>query len=281
MQVRYAACLTSRCALMFEAASWVRAWWAEFAGAAATDIALSVEQRTEMVVQPTWLVVLAWASLFVVLASTAVVAVDQFVLGYRQPARIMEMVWPATALYLGPVAVLTYRKWGRPQSRRWLDRYGDPPKASRHAPTTIQTYHCATHCTLGVIVATPITYGVGFEIFGSTLWPEVIGDYMGAVAIGVAFRYSAEAHAGGRRAWVAIRKFLRSDLLTVSVFEFALVGWLALIHLHVFHETLRPNSPVFWFIIQVGLVIGFFAAWPPTMLLIRRGVKTDLLGTPQ
>lgn len=231
--------------------------------------------------QPTWLVMLAWASLFVVLASTAVVAVDQFVLGYRQPVKIMEMVWPATALYLGPAAVLTYIKWGRTQSRRWLDRHGNPPRASRHAPTTIQTYHCATHCTLGVIIATPITYGVGLEIFGSTLWPEVVGDYVGAVVIGVAFRYSAEAHAGGRRAWAAMRRFFRSDLLTVSVFELALLGWLALMHFRVFHETLRPSSPVFWLIIQVGLIIGFFAAWPPTLLLIRRGVKTELLGTPQ
>ncbi|KAB1904935.1 DUF4396 domain-containing protein [Micromonospora sp. AMSO31t] len=52
-------------------------------------------------------------------------------------------------------------------------------------------------------------------------------------------------------------------------------------HFLAFHETLRPSSPVFWFIIQVGLIIGFFAAWPPTSLLIRRGVKTELLGTPK
>ncbi|WP_368666293.1 DUF4396 domain-containing protein [Micromonospora sicca] len=158
---------------------------------------------------------------------------------------------------------------------------GTATRPARHAPTIIQVYHCGTHCTLGVIIATPITYGVGLEIFGSTLWPEVVGDYVGAVAIGVAFRYSAEAHTGGRRAWAAMRKFFRSDLLTVSVFELGLLGWLALMHFLVFHEALRPGSPVFWLIIQVGLIIGFFAAWPPTSLLIRRGVKTELLGTPQ
>ncbi|MGS2619797.1 DUF4396 domain-containing protein [Micromonospora sp. LZ34] len=254
---------------------------AEFVTSAATDIALGALERTEMIVQPTWLVMLSWAVLFVVLASTAVVAVDQFVFGYRQPVKVMEIVWPATALYLGPAAVLTYRKWGRPQSPRWLDRHGNPPGSSRHAHSIIQTYHCATHCTLGVIIATPITYGVGLEIFGSTLWPEVVGDYVGAVAVGVAFRYSSEAHTGGRRAWAAMRKFFRGDLLTVSVFELALLGWLALMHFRVFHETLRPSSPVFWLIIQVGLIISFFAAWPPTMLLIRRGVKTESLGTPQ
>ncbi|MFI2650958.1 DUF4396 domain-containing protein, partial [Micromonospora fulviviridis] len=158
---------------------------------------------------------------------------------------------------------------------------GEPPRspAPRHDPPW--TPHRVTRRPLGVIIATPITYGIGLEIFGSTLWPEVVGDYVGAVAIGVAFRYSTEAHTGGRRAWAAIRKFFRGDLLTVSVFEFALLGWLALMHFLVFHDTLRPSSPVFWLIIQVGLIIGFFAAWPPTLLLIRRGVKTELLGTPR
>ncbi|MBQ0896910.1 DUF4396 domain-containing protein [Micromonospora sp. U56] len=251
---------------------------AEFVTSAATDTASSALERTEMIVQPTWLVMLSWAVLFVVLASTAVVIVDQFVFGYRQPVKVMEIIWPAAALYLGPAAVLAYRKWGRPQSPRWLDRHGTPPRRPRYG--LIETLHCATHCTLGVIIATPIVYGVGLEIFGSTLWPEAVGDYVGAVAVGVAFRSSTEAHTGGRRVWSAMRKFFRDDLLTVSVFEFALLGWLALMH-RVFHETLRPSSPVFWFIILVGLIIGFFAAWPPSWWLIRRGVKTELLDTPQ
>ncbi|MFC4016609.1 DUF4396 domain-containing protein [Micromonospora sp. GCM10011542] len=234
-----------------------------------------------MFVQPMWLVMLSWAVLFVGLASTAVVVVDQFVLGYRQPVKVMEMVWPVNALYLGPAAVLGYRKWGRPQSPRWLDRHGSPPRRSLNARTTIKACHCATHCTLGVLIATPVTYGFGLEMFGSTLWPEVVGDYVGAAAVGVAFRYYTEARTGGRRAWAVMRKFFMRDLLTVSVFEFALLGWLALMHFVFFHETLRPNGPVFWLIIQAGLIIGFFAAWPPTLLLTRRGVETELLSTPQ
>jgi hypothetical protein len=227
-------------------------------------------ERTETVVQPMWLVMLSWALLLVGLASTAVVIVDQFGLGYRQPVKVMEMVWPATATYLGPAAVLVYWKWGRPQSPRWLDRHGSPPRWSRRGLTTIKACHCATHCTLGVIIATPITYGIGFKMFGSELWSEFVGDFLGAVAIGVVFRYFTEAHTSDRRAWAALRKFFKDDLPTVSVFEFALLVWLALTHFFVFHDTLQPGSPVFWFIIQVGLVIGFFAAWPPTLLLTRR-----------
>jgi hypothetical protein len=49
------------------------------------------------------------------LAVTAAGAVlfDLFVRGYRQRMVVMEAVWPITALYLGPLAWLSYRRRGR------------------------------------------------------------------------------------------------------------------------------------------------------------------------
>ncbi|KAB1913124.1 DUF4396 domain-containing protein [Micromonospora sp. AMSO31t] len=241
-----------------------------------------IERRErETVLQPTWLVVLSWAVLSVGLASTAIILVDHFVLRYRQPVKVMEIVWPATALYFGPAAVLAYRQWGRPQSPRWLERHGTPPRRPRLAVTIIETLHCATHCVLGAIIATIAVFGFSLEIFDKRLWPEFIGDFVAAVVVGLLFRYFTQADAGGRRAWAAMRRFIRGDLLSVSVFEFALLGWLALMEFMVFHETLQPSSPVFWLIVQIGSIIGFFAAWPPTLWLIRRGAKAELLGKPQ
>lgn len=220
---------------------------------------------------------LSWAVLCVGLASAVAIVVDHLVLRYRQPARVMEIVWPATALYFGPAAVLAYRQWGRPQSPRWLRRHRTPPRRPRHADTTIATLHCATHCVIGAIVGTLFVFGFSLEILDKRLWPEFIADYVAAVLVGLAFRYFTQADAAGRRTWAAARRFLRGDLLSVSAFEFALLGWLALMEFSVFHGTLQPSSPVFWLIVQIGLVIGFFAAWPPTLWLIRRGAKAELL----
>ena len=36
---------------------------------------------------------------------------------------------------------------------------------------------------------------------------------------------------------------------------------------------LHPDSPVYWFLMQIGMTIGFFTAWPANVWLIRRGVK--------
>lgn len=221
--------------------------------------------------QPTWLLMLSWAALVVGLASATLVLVDEFVRGYRQPVRLLEPIWAVTALYLGPAALVTYRRWGRPQSRRWRERYGNPPKVSRNGAVAIHLYHCGAHCTLGAFIGTVIVFAVGIKIAGDRSWPESIGDYVGAVAVGFSFRYIDEL-----RVRAAIRTFVRADLLPVSAFEFALFVVLSSVDHLALREAFAPNNPVFWFILQMGLVIGFFAAWPASSWVIRRGVRVEL-----
>jgi hypothetical protein len=65
---------------------------------------------------PTWLVALSWTSLAVVFACVVEVFIDIYGRGYRQKMRVMEAVWPVTALYFGPVASWAYRRFGRPNT---------------------------------------------------------------------------------------------------------------------------------------------------------------------
>jgi cell division protein FtsX len=94
---------------------------------------------------------------------------------------------------------------------------------------------------------------------------------VGAVAVGFSFRYIDEL-----RVRAAIRTFVRADLLPVSAFEFALFVVLSSVDHLALREAFAPNNPVFWFILQMGLVIGFFAAWPASSWVIRRGVRVEL-----
>ncbi len=61
---------------------------------------------------PTWLTVAAWISLACAFLCTGLIVVDIFVRGYRQHVWIMDVVWPLTALYSGPLGWLAYRRWG-------------------------------------------------------------------------------------------------------------------------------------------------------------------------
>lgn len=217
--------------------------------------------------RPTWLLILSGAALVIGLASTALIVVD-FVRGYRQPARLLELVWAVTALYFGPGAVIAYGKWGRPQSLRWRERYGNPPKRNE---IVLHLCYCGVHCTLGTIIATVPIDTIGLDVAGETRWPGYIADYFAAVAVALTFRYFAESRRVRLRLWAAIRSIARADLLTVSIFELALIVWLILLGNFVFPAPLLPNDPTFWFILQIGLIIGFALASPHVVWRIHRG----------
>src|SRR5438067_12128385 len=67
---------------------------------------------------PTWLTILAWISIAAGFLSAAVVLYDIYGNGLRQPMRVMEAVWPITALYLGPLGLWLYAGLGRPRRSR-------------------------------------------------------------------------------------------------------------------------------------------------------------------
>ncbi|WP_337061032.1 hypothetical protein [Kineococcus sp. G2] len=74
---------------------------------------------------PTWLTVVSWIALAVAFTSAAAVLVDTCARGgYRQHVEVMEIVWPITALHLGPVAVRGYVRFGRKESHKWMQEHG-------------------------------------------------------------------------------------------------------------------------------------------------------------
>jgi hypothetical protein len=57
-------------------------------------------------------------------ASAPLILVDILGRGRRQRIWIMDVVWPLTALYTGPLGWLAYRRWGRLNSPRYLEQTG-------------------------------------------------------------------------------------------------------------------------------------------------------------
>ncbi|MEU5563441.1 DUF4396 domain-containing protein [Micromonospora musae] len=156
---------------------------------------------------------LSWIALGLGLVSSVLIVVDIRVIGYRQPIKTMEFVWAVTGLYLGPAAIAGYRRWARPQARRWQQRHGAPPKKPRQIAILTGLCHCGAHCVLGVILGEVFVFATGISLLGSTLWAEYISDYVGAVAVGVTFRYLTSVRRGGRRMWDALVTVGKADLL--------------------------------------------------------------------
>ena len=100
------------------------------------------------------------------------IVLDVLAVGYRQQMRIMEIVWPVSALYLGPLAVWAYLRWGQPRTEMWQRQHGTPVSPSFAASVAIADSHCGAGCTLGDIIGASLVFLVGFSIAGMSLWAD-------------------------------------------------------------------------------------------------------------
>ena len=62
---------------------------------------------------PGWLTVVAWLYLSVCFCCAGIIAYDIAVKRRPQPMGVMNFVFPITALYFGPLALVLYWRWGR------------------------------------------------------------------------------------------------------------------------------------------------------------------------
>lgn len=224
---------------------------------------------------PPWLTALAWIALVAAFACAAEILYDILGRGYRQHMRVMEWVWPITALYFGPVAVWAYRKIGRPKSMPWQQEHGEnQPRQPQWGSIFSGVSHCGAGCTLGDIIAETAIFLIGIEIAGVSLWPEYIGDYALALSLGIVFQYFAIAPMRGLGLRKGIVQAAKADVLSLTAFEVGLFAWMALMRFAFFPDhPLHPNTAAYWFLMQVGMVLGFLTAWPANVWLIKRGIK--------
>jgi len=225
---------------------------------------------------PPWLVALAWVALASGLISAGIVLRD-IGRGHRQRMPAMAWVWPITCLYTGPLGLWAYRRLGLPHSPAWLAERGldEPPEQPGWASTALGVSHCGAGCTLGDIVAEWAVFALGLTIAGQALYPEMIGDYVLAVMLGLAFQYLAIAPMRGLGVRAGIVAAAKADILSLTAFEVGLFGWMALQAFVLFPAPhhLHPDSPVYWFGMQIGMCLGFVTSYPVNVWLIRRGIK--------
>ncbi len=245
-----------------------------------------------------WLVV-GWVALGVAFLCAFAILWD-IVRGYRQQMAIMNAVYPITALYWGPVAVWFYFRRGKRMSHRWAEEHGndmeemmssgdeDPPSYLPFAkknwwPISKGVSHCGAGCTLGDICGEWIVYATAWMIplfaaeAANTLMAMYVADFVLAWTFGIVFQYFSIVPMRedlGRLAgiWQAIK----ADTLSIVAFQVGLFGYMALYHLVLWQPPLTTASPAYWFMMQVGMVVGFFTAWPVNTWLIKAGIKEKM-----
>jgi hypothetical protein len=142
----------------------------------------------------------------------------------------------------------------------------------------IEVSHCGSGCALGDVVSEFAIFWLGLAIAGTTLLAEYVGDYVFALAFGILFQYFAIAPMRGLGLRDGLKAAAKADFISLTAFEVGLFGWMAIMTFVLFPapNNLATSSAAFWFLMQIGMIIGFFTSWPANVWLVRRGIKVPM-----
>ena len=241
---------------------------------------------------PGWLGVVAWITIASGFLSAAAILYDVYGRGRRQVMRVMEAVWPITALYLGPLGWVAYRRLGRPvpEDSGTAPTESTPRMSMQHMSMqreeelpgwrgiAVTATHCGAGCALGDVIGEWIVFAAAISIAGHALWAEYVIDFAFGYVFGIGFQYWAIKPMSDLTPRAALRDAITADTLSVIAFEAGMFGWMAVFQLVLFPQ-LMTNDPSYWLMMQIAMTIGLATTYPAQIFLISRGVK-EPMGRP-
>lgn len=259
------------------------------------------------------LTTVATISLILALLSTIWILID--VIRMPQQMAIMNVVWPLTALYAGPLALVIYYWFGRQDSHHQMQHgnhaqhiHSDHSKHDMHGEqhaemsssmhshemssmpekpfwqsVVLGVTHCGSGCTVGdIIVEGSMHFLVPTVIAlsgASLVYFTWTVDYVLALLFGVAFQYFSIVpmrHLGFKEGLVTAFKV---DFLSLTFWQIGMYGWMAVCLFGIFgieSSAMAKTSPIFWFMMQLAMLCGFVTSFPINWWLIRTGIKETM-----
>ena len=71
----------------------------------------------------------------------------------------------------------------------------------------------------------------------------------------------------------ALKSALKADALSLTFWQIGMYGWMAIYFFVIFDYRQQSNNPVFWFMMQIAMIIGSLTAYPVNWWLIKGGIK--------
>ncbi|HEX4342372.1 MAG TPA: DUF4396 domain-containing protein [Verrucomicrobiae bacterium] len=226
---------------------------------------------------PSWLHLLAILVLTVWALCGVIILADNLS-GHRQHMAIMNIVWPVTALWAGPVALWLYFKQGRRMTHhamhaaRQQEKHPGAPKRPFPLTVAIGTTHCGAGCTLGDLISEMVMYFAPVTILNQRIFGTWAVDFAAAFILGIVFQYFSIVPMKHLPPGKGLAAALKADALSLAAWQIGMYLWMALVIFLWFGEISKTN-PVFWFMMQIAMVCGFLTSYPANWWLLKRGIK--------
>ena len=220
---------------------------------------------------PHWLQTLALFYVPLSIASALFVAADIFCLGRRHPMAIMDVVWPLTALYWGPLGLTSYFWFGRAgkagQPQGPANVAGDVQRRDAIAGPAARS---ATSSAIGSPSRPPSPCSARCSRASCCSPSRSLICSASSFSI---FRWRRCATSGLRDGVIAAIKI---DTLSLLAYEVGMFAWMAVQLLGCF-PTLEPTQPEpIGCMMQIAMICGFATTYPVNWALIAKGVKEKM-----
>ena len=212
---------------------------------------------------PDWLTPVAWTYIALSLLSVAFIAADIYLGRRRHDGVATEWVWITSALYLGPFAIPVYLSRGR----TYASSTAVDGSARQTNETAIAVLPGGGASAVAHLIAVPLVVAVGWTIAGLAMWPMIIIiAILVTVMLAVYGRIASGSSTGGTRG-LSIGAAIVAALITVAAFDIGMVGWMLLLH---FNDAMPPvTESTFWFLMQIGVILGLLTGYPAVKWLLR------------
>lgn len=206
------------------------------------------------------------------------VVIADIAVGNRQHMMIMNVVWPLTMLYAGPLGLWAYFTIGRKSTRRAAEAARARGQEPGHSKPWWQvvatgTTHCGSGCTLGDLCGETLVAATAWTIAGRAIWAAWIVDFVLAYLFGIAFQYFSIKPMKDLSPGKALIAAVKADTLSLVCWQLGMYGWMALVVFAFFGHELEKTSAIFWFMMQLAMLAGFLTALPANWWLIRAKIK--------
>ncbi len=204
---------------------------------------------------PGWLTPVAWIFIASAVVTATLIALDIHRRGRRHDSVASELVWITSALYLGPFALPLYARHGRAESAA----------TGTDSSPAVGGLPGGAASAIAHLIGVPLVLASGLTIAGIDLWVMIL--VIGALAMLILFAFErTTVTSRGRR--LSAGAAAGAAVLTVLAFDIGMGGWMLLLH---FNEFMPPATEgTFWFLMQLGIVLGLATGYPAVAWLTRR-----------
>ena len=221
-----------------------------------------------------------------VLGACCAVVIASDVLLHPQRMRIMDVVWPVTALFGTVGTAWMYFRYGRLAAREPMQ----PARQELPFPIMVAkgASHCGSGCCIGDIcaewlafVAPSVAVWFGWQsIFSEKMFAVWLLDFVFAFILGVAFQYFTIVPMRHLGKLEGVWQALKADALSLTAWQIGMYGFMAIAKFWLFATVLgaplNVDTPEFWFMMQIAMVCGFATSYPVNWWLLKSGIKEKM-----